>query len=122
MPMRVDVDLFEAARSAGATLSRSAAQQLTHWARIGRELEASPSTRLRDIQQVLAGVAAYDALGERDQAIVRAVWDEETTAVREELNLAEEFSRGGRSWTEVDERGAVIEQTSAGNAGPARAD
>src|SRR5680860_1800596 len=37
MPMRVDGDLFEAAKSVGAVASRSAAQQISHWARIGSE-------------------------------------------------------------------------------------
>ncbi len=40
MPTRIDGDLFEAAKRAGRVNSRSAAQQLDHWARIGRELEA----------------------------------------------------------------------------------
>src|SRR5680860_713082 len=79
MPMRVDGDLFEAAKSVGAVASRSAAQQISHWARIGRELEASPGTSPRDVQRVLAGEAGYkyDNLGERDQAVVRASWDEQ---------------------------------------------
>lgn len=37
MPTRVDGDLFDAAKSVGAIASRSAAQQISHWARIGRE-------------------------------------------------------------------------------------
>ncbi|MCI0157854.1 ParD-like family protein [Leifsonia shinshuensis] len=43
MPMRMDGDLVDAAKAVGAVSSRSATQ-LSHWARIGRELEASPVT------------------------------------------------------------------------------
>ena len=72
MPTRIDGELFEAAKSIGAVTSRSAAQQIAYWARIGREIEAAPSTNQRDIQRVLAGQSEYDSLSERGQAVVRA--------------------------------------------------
>src|SRR3546814_14823795 len=56
------------------TLFRS---QIDHWARIGRELESSANLSHRDIQAVLAGDGSYDRLQEREQAIVRATWDEQ---------------------------------------------
>ena len=108
MPMRIDGDLFDAAKSVGAVASRSAAQQISHWARIGRELEASPGTSARDIQRVLAGQAPYDDLGERGQAVVRAMWDEQTAQRLARLDLAAEFTQAGRSWTEADEQGRVV--------------
>lgn len=110
--MRVDGDLFEAAKSVGAISSRSAAQQISHWARIGRELEASPSTSLRDIQRVLAGEAAYDDLGERDQAVVRAAWEDQFEERRSSLDLSAEFTRDRRSWTEADAEGAPVVRNS----------
>ncbi len=108
MPTRVDGDLFDAAKSVGAVASRSAAQQISHWARIGRELEASPATSLRDIQRVLAGERSYDDLGERGQAVVRASWDEQVTQRLASLDLAAEFTRVGRSWSEADDQGGVV--------------
>jgi hypothetical protein len=115
MPMRMDGDLVDAAKAVGAVSSRSATQQLSHWARIGRELEASPGTSQRDIQRVLAGEVAYDELGERGQAVVRAIWDEEMTKRLARLDLAAEFAREGRSWTEADEQGnAVVHGENAG--------
>jgi hypothetical protein len=113
MPMRVDGDLFDAAKSIGAVASRSAAQQLSHWARIGRELEASPGLSMRDIQRVLAGEEEYDALGERDQAVVRASWDELVADRLARLDLSKEFTRDGRSWTEADEHGQVVSRADA---------
>lgn len=108
MPIRVDGELFDAAKSVGAVANRSAGQQLAYWARIGRELESSPGTSLRDIHRVLAGNASYDELGERNQAVVRAIWDEQMEARRAHLDLAAEFTRAGRSWTEADESGRAI--------------
>jgi hypothetical protein len=108
MPMRVDGEMFEAAKSVGSVTSRSAAQQFAHWARVGRELESSPSVSPRDVQRVLRGEADYDDLGERGQAVVRAVWEERIAAQRAELDLAEEFTRTGRTWTEADAEGRPV--------------
>jgi hypothetical protein len=108
MPVRMNHELFDAAKAVGALASRSAAQQLSYWARIGRELEASPHVNARDIQRVLAGEMSYDALGEPDQAVVRANWDEQLIARLAELNLAAEFTQAGRAWTEADEQGRAV--------------
>jgi hypothetical protein len=107
-PTRIDEDVARAAKAAGALLSRSPAQQVNHWARIGRELEASKSLSQRDIAQVLAGRSSYDALNAREQAVVRAEWSERMTALREGLDLAAEFSAAGQPWVEADQDGNVV--------------
>lgn len=99
-PTRVDGDLFDAAKSSGALNSRSAAQQINHWARIGRELEASGNLSQRDIERVLAGQAAYDSLGEREQAVVRVSWREQVAERVGELDLEREFTAADESWSE----------------------
>lgn len=125
MPTRVDGDLYDAAKSVGAVASRSAAQQINHWVRIGRELEASPGTSSRDIQRVLAGEADYDKLSDRAQALVRASWDEQVAERLANLDLAAEFTQAGRPWSEADERGGVVHRGAAGSdadRGAAKAD
>src|SRR3982750_3172278 len=86
-PTRIDDDLFAAAKAAGAAQSRSAAQQVNHWARLGRQLEASGRVSQRDIARVLAGTHSYDDLDALGQAVVRAQWDEQLTAAREKLDF-----------------------------------
>lgn len=108
MPTRVDGDLFEAAKSNGGLHSRSAAQQINHWARIGREFEAASGVSHRDVELVLAGNGAYDTLRDREQALVRATWDERITEARESLNLAKEFEAAGDTWVEVDDEGHTV--------------
>ena len=108
MPTRVDGDLFDAAKSLGAVNSRSAAQQINHWARIGREFEASGRVSQRDIERVLVGDGSYDALGEREQAIVRASWDEQVAARIAALDFETEFADAGETWSEADEAGRLI--------------
>ncbi|MDT0203482.1 TA system antitoxin ParD family protein [Nocardioides sp. AE5] len=108
MPTRIDGDLFAAAKSSGSVNSRSAAQQIDHWARIGREFEASANVSHRDVEAVLSGQGRYDALQEREQAIVRATWDERIAERIDTLDLAERFREEGVSYAEADEDGALV--------------
>ena len=115
-PTRIDEDLFAAAKSAGEVMSRSAAQQINHWARIGRELEASAVASARDIAAVLSGRARYDDLATREQAIVRAEWDERMVALRTDLDLEDEFTVAGDTWVEADAQGQTVERGGQGGA------
>jgi hypothetical protein len=110
MPTRVDGDLFDIAKSVGAINSRSAAQQINHWARIGREFEASGRVSQRDIERVLAGQAPYDELGEPAQAVVRATWDARIAERVAALDFETEFSAAGESWSDADESGHVVQR------------
>lgn len=108
---RVDSDVVESARHFGTAMSRSVSQQVTHWARIGRELESGPSVSQREITQVLAGHRSYDDLDSEQQAVVRADWSERIEDRIGELDLAEEFSSQGRAYSELDEQGRVVRRT-----------
>lgn len=111
MPTRIETDLYDAAKSAGAVLSRSAAQQINHWARIGRELETAQGISISDITAVLAGRGSYDELGAREQAVVRAEWDERITQARSELNFETEFMAADEPWVEATPEGETVNRT-----------
>jgi hypothetical protein len=106
-PARIDDDLYASAKLAGEVGSRSASQQVVHWARIGREIEASASISHKEIAEVLAGSRSYDSLSAKEQAVVRAEWEARMEAVRESMNLAEQFAADDRSWVELDDGGHV---------------
>lgn len=108
-PARIDVELFESARAAGALMSRSGAQQVSHWARLGRELEASEALSQRTIARVLAGETRYDDAPAVEQAVVRARWGERLDERLATLDLATKFSEQGRHYAELDDDGAVLE-------------
>ncbi|MBS1868584.1 MAG: hypothetical protein JSS99_02885 [Actinobacteria bacterium] len=108
MPTRIQSDLFEAAKQAGEVHSRSAAQQIDHWARIGRELEASPAVTHDQVARVLAGTASYDVLGETAQAVVRARWDEDIAERAAALDLEADLIAAGDSWAEADAEGKLV--------------
>lgn len=116
-PARIDDDLYASAKLAGEVQSRSASQQVVHWARIGREIEASASISPKDIAQVLAGSRSYDSLTVKEQAVVRAEWAARIDALRDGLNLADQFAAAGRTWVELDDKGLVVERERAATSG-----
>ncbi|MHB1925004.1 MAG: TA system antitoxin ParD family protein [Acidimicrobiales bacterium] len=76
----------------GEVQSRSAAQQVAHWARIGREIEAAAGISHREIAAVLDGSGRYDALSAKEQAVVRAEWAARMAARRQGLDLSAELA------------------------------
>lgn len=101
-PIRVDADIYALAATVAPRMSRSTAQQVSYWARIGKELEASPSVSMRAVEQVLACEASYDDLDSGEQAIVRAEWAARSEERRQALDIAAEFTAEGRSYVELD--------------------
>jgi hypothetical protein len=112
-PARIDDQLYASAKLAGEVQSRSASQQVVHWARIGREIEASASVGLKEVAEVLAGSRSYDTLSAKEQAVVRAEWSDRMDNLRANLNLAKEFTAAGRRWVEVDDDGRIVEMGGA---------
>jgi hypothetical protein len=107
---RIDRDLYASAKLAGSLQSRSASQQVAHWARIGREIEASRTISAAEIHEVLAGSRSYDALTAEEQAEIRAEWSVRMDERRRTLDLAAHFTEEGRRWVELDDRGQVMER------------
>jgi hypothetical protein len=118
-PVRLDADITEAARIAASRMSRSVAQQVSHWARIGRELERAQDVSTEDIRRVLDGQADYDSLPAKEQAMVRAVWSGRVDQLRTGLRLDRIFEERGHRYAELDERGDVVVRHAAAPA-PAR--
>ena len=85
-PIRIDDELYKSASIVGPVMSRSASQQVQHWARIGRELEEADMAA-GAIAAVLAGARSYDDIDARQQAIVRAEWEERVASRIHALDL-----------------------------------
>lgn len=95
-------------------MSRSAAQQINHWAGIGRELEAAEGVSHRDLARVLAGRDPYDSLNGHEQALVRAEWEERMTETRKGVDFEAEFLADGESWVEADTEGRTVVHDASG--------
>lgn len=108
-PIRIDAELLGTAKVEGSRQSRSAAQQIAHWARVGREVEASRHISAHAIAAVLAGHKSYDSLAAEDQAVVRAEWTNRLDAVADGIDLASEFAATGRrGWIDIAPDGTLV--------------
>jgi hypothetical protein len=109
-PTRVSPGVYEDAKLAAEVLSRSTAQQIDHWARIGREVEASADISTSAIAEVLRGARSYDTLPRaEEQAIVRATWVERIEQLHTHLDLRKVMAQ--RSYAELDDAGNVVIRT-----------
>ena len=106
-PIRLDRELDAAARDAARLMSRSVAEQVSHWARIGRELERGPEISVSAVHDVLAGRVSYDGLRPPEQALVRTAWDEQLSERLATLDLSQAFAAEGHKYAELDEQGEV---------------
>ena len=79
---RFAADLVDAAAAEGARESRSAKQQLDHWARVGRAVSQTESTARRRIEAALAGTLPMRELTAEEGVVFNA---EISAAVEENL-------------------------------------
>ena len=108
---RVDADVHADAGAAAPLMGRSLTKQVTHWARIGREVEAAmiQATHRRRIAATVDGDATlYDTLSADEQAQVRAIWSQRIDATAANLDLAEEKQQAGLPYATVDEAGNPV--------------
>jgi hypothetical protein len=85
VPTRFAADLFESAQAEGARESRSAKQQLDHWARVGRSVSMHQTIARRRIEAVLAGEIDLDELSDEERVVANAELD---TAIEERARTA----------------------------------
>lgn len=107
-PTRVAADLLDSAAAEGARNSRSAKQQLDHWARVGRAIDTHPKFSQRRIEAVLRGDLPMRDVTEEERAVVNAEIDANIERRIRETNLAEELHKRGRAVVGMDAHGAII--------------
>ena len=117
--VRVDGTLLDLAKTEGATMGRSAASQLSHWARIGRAIEHS-GVPTSAIHAVLAHQQSFDSLDDEDQRSVAAFWDHSIKERIANLDLVAEFEATGAAYAELDDDGnaVIVRPSTSAVAGP----
>ncbi|MGW0160844.1 TA system antitoxin ParD family protein [Mycobacterium sp. NPDC003323] len=106
---RVAADLMDSAAAEGARQSRSAKQQLDHWARVGRAVSAQHAAARRKVEAALAGGVELSELSTEEGVVYNA----EISAAIEE-NLAETdygalLSARGITTVALDESGQIVQ-------------
>lgn len=106
---RVAADLFEAAAAEGARQSRSAKQQLDHWARVGRAVSSQHSAARRRVEAALAGELALEDLGVEEGVVFDA---EIAAAIEERLagtHYGNQLAAQGIATVALDEDGRIVQ-------------
>lgn len=114
-PLRFSADLIDAAAVEGQAHSRSAQQQLEHWARVGRALVCGSPAQRERVTSALAGRLPNEALTEHELAVVNAEVSAAIEAKVEELNLGDVLASTGHPSIGLDGDGRVVERSPDGS-------
>jgi ParD-like antitoxin of type II bacterial toxin-antitoxin system len=112
--MRVAADLVESAAAEGARQSRSAKQQLDHWARVGRAVSSQHTAARRRVEAALADELPLSALSDEEGAVFNA---EISTAIDERLahtNYGDVLADRGITMVALDDGGHLVEYSPGG--------
>lgn len=106
---RFAADLLEAAAVEGARQSRSAKQQLDHWARVGRAVSSRQSAARQRVEAALAGELELADLSEEQGVVFNA----EVSAEIEESLAGADYGRmlakRGVTTVALNEEGEIVE-------------
>jgi hypothetical protein len=95
--IRISAELFESAQRQGETLSRSTAQQVEHWARVGAVVEQSGLS----VGEVVRLLRDREALGEpAEQGSGKALWSAKRAQQARDIAAVEsgQASNESMSW------------------------
>jgi ParD-like antitoxin of type II bacterial toxin-antitoxin system len=107
---RVAADLVDSAAAEGARQSRSAKQQLDHWARVGRAVSSQQTAPRRRVEAALAGKLATSELSMEEGVVFNA---EISAAVEESLtrtNYGKILAARGITTAALNEAGDIVER------------
>jgi len=108
-PTRVAVDLFDSAAVEGRRESRSAKQQLDHWARVGRSVSMHQTAARRRVEAARAGELPLAELGGGESVVLNAELDASIQARAEALSFGDVLASEGIVTVALDDDGALVE-------------
>lgn len=112
---RFAADLVDSAAAEGARQSRSAKQQLDHWARVGREVSSLHTAARRRVEAALAGDLELRELNVEEGVVFNA---EIAAAIQEnlaEINYGRELAKRGITTVALNESGEIVEHRPDGS-------
>lgn len=106
---RVAADLMDSAAVEGSRHSRSAKQQLDHWARVGRAVSSQHSAARRKVEAALAGTMPLRELSAEEGVVFNA---EIAVAIEEGLadsHYGETLAARGITTVALDDNGNIVQ-------------
>ena len=107
---RVAADLLDSAAAEGRRQSRSAKQQLDHWARVGRAVSSQHTAARQRVEAALAGQLELRELSVEEGVVFNA---EISAAIQESLanaNYGQVLSKRGITTVALNDAGELVEQ------------
>jgi ParD-like antitoxin of type II bacterial toxin-antitoxin system len=108
-PTRFATDLLESAAVEGRRESRSAKQQLDHWARVGRSVSMHQTAARRRVEAALGGELPFADLTESERIVANAELDASIQAQAESVSFGEHLAGEGVTTVALDDDGALVE-------------
>jgi ParD-like antitoxin of type II bacterial toxin-antitoxin system len=113
---RFAADLLDSAAAEGARQSRSAKQQLDHWARVGRAVSSQHTAARRRVEAALAGDLELGELTVEEGVVFNA---EVAASIQENLansNYGDALAHRGITTVALNEAGEIVEHRPDGSA------
>jgi hypothetical protein len=117
-PTRVAADLMDATAVEGARQSRSAKQQLDHWARVGRAVSAQTSAARRRVEAALAGELDERELSAEERLVFNAELDTAIAETARTIRFGEVLAARGVTTVALDEHGRLTRYHPDGTTSP----
>jgi hypothetical protein len=114
-PTRFATDLFESAAAEGRRESRSAKQQLDHWARVGRSVSMRQTAARRRVEAALAGELPLSFLSEEERLVANAELDVRIQERAKATNFGERLAAEGVTTVALDDEGNLVEHRPDGS-------
>lgn len=108
-PTRISSDLFDSAVIEGAKESRSAKQQLEHWARVGKSVCARETASRHRVEAALAGALSVEHLSDEEGAVFDSEAQVRLEARLRTTNLGAVLAARGVKTVALNEQGELIE-------------
>jgi hypothetical protein len=107
-PTRVAADLAESAARVGRLESRSAAQQIDHWARLGRNISMHQSAARRRIEAALAGELPLADLSPDEHVVFAAELDVAIAEAAQGASFGDALAGEGITTVSLDADGRLV--------------
>lgn len=117
-PTRVAADIAESAARVGRLESRSAAQQIDHWARLGRNISMHQTAARRRVEAALAGELALTELTAEERLVVHAELDVAVAEVAQSTSFGDALAAEGITTVALDDDGNLVAYLPDGTTSP----
>ena len=117
-PTRVASDLLAAAAVGGEPQSRSAKQQLDHWARVGRAVSAQTSAARRRVEAALSSPSSSSPASADERVVLNAELEASISEAARSIRFGEVLAARGVTTVALDEHGRLTRYHPDGTTSP----